>query len=155
MIQYNHHKEHYLQCRSPPSPSFPFQLIVANYLSLQGMIYLGNGDRFSGWVSVYSCADGKFDGSSLSEQLRHFFTTFNIPEEISTDGGPQMMSQEVQDCFKKWGIRHRLSSAYFPLSNSRAELSINGAKLLLIENVKSNGSLNNDKFMSKRPKRKA
>ena len=121
--------------------------MVADYFSLQGMNFLVLGDRFSGWVSVYGCPEGRFDGPSLVKNFREFFTTFNIPEEISTDGGPQMMSSEVQDCLRKWGIKHRLSSAYFPHSNSRAELSVKSAKRLLRDNLNKQGQLNTDRFM--------
>ena len=85
-------------------------------------------DRFSGWLSIYETNKGNFDGQALVKMLRHYFMTFNIPEEISTDGGPQMISEVVQGCLQRWDVRHRLSSAYYPHSNSRAELAVKAAK---------------------------
>ena len=131
----------------PPSPEYPFQMVVGDYFSLQGYNYLVLGDRFSGWLSIYGAGTGEFDGKTLEKILREHFMTFNIPEEFATDGGPQMMSNVVQNCLLRWGVKHRLSSAYFPHSNSRAELAVKTGKRLLRDNMAVRGSLHNDKIM--------
>jgi hypothetical protein len=131
----------------PPEPDYPFQMVVGDYFSLQGYNYLVLGDRFSGWLSIYSTGEGEYDGRAMEKILREHFMTFNLPEEFSSDGGPQMMSETVQNCFKRWGIHHRLSSAYFPHSNCRAELAVKTGKRLLRENMSLKGSLNTDKLM--------
>ena len=132
---------------APPSPEYPFQMVVADYFSLQGHNYIVVGDRYSGWLSLYETDKGEFDGKTLEKLLREFFMTFNIPEEISTDTGPQMMSEAVQNCLSRWGVKHRLSSAYFPHSNSRAELAVKTGKRLLRDNMSANGSLHTDRVM--------
>ena len=58
-----------------------------------------------------------------------------------------MMSEDVQGCLTRWGVKHRLSSAYFPHSNSRAELAVKAGKRLLRDNVSRYGSLATDKVM--------
>ena len=108
---------------APPSPEYPFQMMVGDYFSLNGNNYLVLGDRYSGWLSILNAGRGEYDGKTLVKILRSHFMTFNIAEELSTDGGPQMMSEVVQNCLTRWGVRHRLSSAYYPHSNSRAELA--------------------------------
>ena len=75
---------------APPSPSFPFQYVVGDYFSIAGVNYLVLGDRFSGWISIYTASKGEFDAKV--KRSREYFTNFNIPEEIATDGGPQIMS---------------------------------------------------------------
>merc|ERR1712030_130420 len=105
------------------------------------------GDRFSGWLSIYSAGRGEFDGKSLVNKVREYFTTFNIPEEIATDGGPQLTSDVFQKGLKTWGVRHRLSAAYNPHSNCRAELPVKTGKRLLRDNVGPGGTLNTDRFM--------
>ena len=45
-----------------------------------------------------------------------------VPEVLSTDGGTQFVSHIVQEFLRAWGCKHRVSSAYFPHSNTRAEL---------------------------------
>ena len=132
---------------APPVPSFPFQYVVGDYFSLAGTNYLVLGDRFSGWLSIYSAGHGEFDAKSLVNKSREYFTNFNIPEEIATDGGPQMTSDLFQKSLKAWGIRHRLSSAYNPHSNCRAEIAVKAGKRLLRDNVGHNGSLDTDKVM--------
>merc|ERR1712106_1185514 len=132
---------------APLSPSYPFQMVVADYFSLEGKNYLVVGDRYSGWLSMHEAGAGEFNGATMVKVLREQFSNFNIPEELATDGGPQMMSTEVQACLTRWGVRHRLSSAYFPHSNSRAELAVKAGKRLLRDNVSSSGSLATDKVM--------
>ena len=46
---------------------------------------------------------------------------------------------------KKWGIRHRLSSAHYPQSNGRTEVAVKTAKRLLQENISRSGHLNTGK----------
>ncbi len=45
-----------------------------------------------------------------------------------------------------WGVRHRVSSAYHPHSNLRAETAVKSMKRLIASNVGSGGSLDNDNF---------
>ena len=78
---------------------------------------------------------------------RNYFTCFNIPEEIATDGGPQMSSTLFQQSLKAWEVPHRLSSSYLPHSNSRAEIAAKSGKMLLRDNVGPGGNLDNDRFM--------
>ena len=132
---------------SPPVPSFPFQYVVGDYFSLAGTNYLVLGDRFSGWLSIYSAGKGEFDAKSLVAKSREYFTNFNIPEEIATDGGPQLTSNTFQKSLKAWGIRHRLSASYNPHSNCRAELAVKAGKRLLRDNVGPGGSLDTDRVM--------
>jgi hypothetical protein len=97
-------------------------------------------------IPVNLRSQGVFDAKALVRS-REIFTNFNISEEIATDGGPQMMSDIFQKSLKAWGIRHRLSSAYNPHSNCRAELAVKVGKKLLRDNMGHGGSLDTDKFM--------
>ena len=53
------------------------------------------GDMFSGWLRIYSAGQGEFDAKSLVQRTRQHFTDFNVPVDIATDGGPQMMSSKT------------------------------------------------------------
>ena len=57
------------------------------------------------------------------------------------------MAEATQHFFRRWDIRHRVSSAYLPRSNGRAEVAVKSAKRLLRSNVGPSGSLNNDNFL--------
>ena len=65
---------------------------------------------------------------------------------MATDGGAQYVSKVTQDFFKLWGVRHRLSSAYFPHSNLRAETGVKSVKRLITSNTGPGGSLDSDAF---------
>ena len=54
---------------------------------------------------------------------------------------------QTGDFLHRWGVRHRMSSAYFPSSNSRAELAVKSTKRLLMENVGPDGNLNTGKVV--------
>ena len=108
----------------PSQPEYPFQMIVADYWSLQGNNFLVIADRFTGFQAVYPAPPGKFDGKNFINCLREFFATWNIMEHLTTDGGPQMMSGEVQTWLHKLDVHHQPSSAYFPHANSRAEIAV-------------------------------
>ena len=55
------------------------------------------------------------------------------------------MSHDGQSFLRAWGVHHRVSSAYYPQSNGRAELAVKVAKRILLENVGPRGDINNDK----------
>ena len=76
----------------PPSPEYPFQLIVGDYFSKAGRNYLVLGDRYSGWVSIYPAGSGEFDADALIQRLRQYFVTFGVPTEYASDDGPQFKS---------------------------------------------------------------
>ena len=99
---------------SPPSPEYPFQLQVCDYFSLHGRNYLAMADRYSGWLTVYRVGSGEYDAKALVKILRQHFVTFGVAVELSSDGGPQMVASEVEKFLNKWGVKHRVSSSYFP-----------------------------------------
>ena len=57
------------------------------------------------------------------------------------------MARETQEFLNRWKVKHRLSSAYHPSSNGRAELAVKSTKRLLRENIAPDGSLDTDKFV--------
>ena len=141
------------QTKLPPTapnfPTTPFQMIFADFLELSGKHYLIIGDRLSGWTEIVFVRKGTTTSGAkgLCNALRKLFGTFGVPEEISSDGGPEFIAREAQDFFSRWRVTHRLSSAYFPQSNGRAEVAVKMTKRLLRENSRSDGSLDADKLV--------
>ena len=84
------------------------------------------------------------DAVTVCKYLRLWHTTFGIPQEQASDGGPPYDSNAYKNFLLKWGVKHRLSSAHFPQSNGRAELGVKSAKRLLAANIDSSGSLDTD-----------
>ena len=138
------------QARMPPieatPPSYPFQAIAADYFSLCGVKFLVVVDRFSGWPHLMRAAGSEEARGSLGliRCLKFMFATFGIPEEMSSDGGPEFAAAETESFLMKWGVRHRLASAYDPRSNGRAEVAVKSMKRLLQSATNAAGALNED-----------
>ena len=107
------------------------------------------GDRLSGWTEIVQVRKNSASSGAkgLCEALRKIFATFGVPEEISSDGGPEFVATEATDFYSRWGLKHRLSSAYFPQSNGRAEVAVKITKRLLEDNMTEDGTLNTDKMV--------
>ena len=126
-----------------PLPTFPFELTVTDFFDHKGFLYLIYADRYTGWVETSLMSNGK--ASTVCNELCRWFMTYGAPTELSSDGGPPFDSQEYKSFLQRWGIKRRLSSAYYPQSNGRAELAVKSAKRILMDNTDSFGRLNHDK----------
>lgn len=116
-----------------PSPEVPFAQVAMDLCHLSGYQYLIYVDRYSGWVEVAQLNNGTI--RSIRGALLAWFSTYGVPEEIATDGGPPFNSSDYARLLKDWSIRTRLSSAYFAQSNGRAEAAVKTAKRILLGNT--------------------
>ena len=141
------------QAATPPLPSQPpstlFEAVFADFFDYGGRHYLVVGDRLSGWTEVLSSTAGTPIGGSagLVRHLRSFFSTFGVPQELSSDGGPEFTAGQTEEFLQLWGVKHRISSVSFPQSNGRAEVAVKTAKRLLQSNTGPTGSLDHDRFL--------
>ena len=127
----------------PTLPDYPFQRICADYFHYRGHQYLVIVDRYSNWLSIEKSDNGS---NGLIKSLRRIFATYGVPDEISSDGGPEFTAANTQELLKNWGIDHRMSSVAYPHSNCRAEIGVKSAKRIICNNIGSNGCLNTDQF---------
>ena len=148
------HKNAPSQPKPPPvtnsaPPKMPFEKIFADYFHLQGNYYLVIGDRLSGWPEVVQVKHGTHSSGAkgLRTALRRIFATFGVPEEMSSDGGPEFEANESNEFYRIWGTKHRLSSAHFPQSNGRAEAAVKAVKRLLECNIGPDGTLDTDRVV--------
>ena len=131
--------------RNPPlsshPPTTPFEKIFEDYFDYAGRHFLIVGDRLSSWSDVFGIPAGTTvtGANALVRLLRSYLATFGVPEEISSDGGPEFTAFVTQEFMRKWDIKHCVSSVYFPQSNGRAEVAVQAAKRLLMSNINPNG----------------
>ena len=132
---------------TPVRPEYPFQCICADYCLKEGTGYLITVDRYSGWPVVQRVGYGETTSKHLITALKNHCGTYGIPEELSSDGGPQLESRETNQFLDAYGIHHRVSSVAYPHSNCRAELGVKTIKRLLTDNTGPNGALDTDKVL--------
>ena len=109
----------------PDMPSYPFQMLCSDVMEWLGHNYLIIVDKYSNWLSILKL--GKSDSKHLIQALRTYFSTFGVAEVICTDGATMYTSSEFKDFCKLWGIHHRISTAYNPAANKRAEVGVKSA----------------------------
>ena len=124
-------------------PEYPFQKICCDYFTYESSNYLVIVDRYSNWPIVFK-ENGKAE--NLIKRLREVFVTFGVPEELSSDGGPQFTAEVTQQFLKSWQVHSRVSSVANPHSNTRAEIGVKTVKRMLMANTSPSGSLNVDAF---------
>ena len=116
-----------------PPPEMPFQQVAADFYQVRARNYLIYADRYSGWTEVALVPNTSF--VALKRKMITWFRTYGVPEEISTDGGPPFQSTEYAQFLNQWKITSRLSSAYYPQSNGRAEVAVKSMKRVLQDNT--------------------
>ena len=79
--------------------------------------------------------------------LRNYFTWWGIPVELTMDGAFVYVSQEMEDFLSRYGVKHTVSSNYYPRGNMRSEVAVKSAKQLMMDNLSPKGSLDTDRFM--------
>lgn len=133
---------------APIVPTSPFEAIASDYFHLHGYSYLVTVDRFSNWPHITKVEHNATTAGAkgLIRALKRSFATFGVPYELSSDGGPEFVARETTDFIRRWGVQHRLSSAYHPRSNGRAEVAVKAMKRLLRDNVSSDGEIDSESF---------
>ncbi|MBN8138637.1 transposase family protein, partial [Vibrio vulnificus] len=63
------------------------------------------------------------------------FSRFGVPRAIISDRGTHFCNRLVEALFKKYGVTHRVSTAYHPQTNGQAEVSNRIVKSILEKTV--------------------
>ena len=70
--------------------------------------------------------------------------SFGIPDELTSDSGPQFTAGKTKKFVKVRGVRHRISSEENPHANCRAELAVKTVKRMMMGNINASGSFDVD-----------
>ena len=152
----NHHRSRCSSCdaHSPsqpaevmemtPAPEYPFQQTVMDLFQLEGHTYMAYCDRLTGWLEIAHFPNGS-SSAKIMTRLRSYFNRWGAPEQLSTDGGTNLVSEEMMAFYRRWKVGIRLSSAHYPQSNGRAEAAVKSAKRIIRSSIGGAGSLDNDK----------
>ena len=68
----------------------------------------------------------------------HTFSLFGVPRAIISDGGLHFCNLSFENLLKKYGVTHKVSTAYHPQTNSQAELANREIKHILEKTVAPN-----------------
>ena len=78
----------------PTQPVYPFQCVCADFFHYKGVNYLVIVDRYSNWPIVEKTSGGS---QGLIDSLRRSFVTYGIPDELSSDGGPEFTAATTHE----------------------------------------------------------
>ena len=118
----------------PPIPLYPFHSVCADFLTVKGRNYLGIVDRYSQWLSVFQL---KSDTTyHIIETLRMYWSCFGVSEHLTTDGASVFISEEMNVFLHRWGVTHRVSSAYHARANKCAEVGVKSVKRIIRDNLR-------------------
>lgn len=78
-----------------PTPVYPFQQTVVDRFQLEGHDYIVYADRLTGWLEISHISEGTASGES-NDVLRHHFTIWGAPEQLSVDGSTNLGSEDIK-----------------------------------------------------------
>ena len=107
----------------PPSCGYLYILLAVDYVSK--------------WVEAIPTRtnDHKVVLKFLKE---HIFSLFGVPRAIISDGGLHFCNRPFENLLKKYGVTHKVSTAYHPQTNGQAELANREIKHILEKTVAPN-----------------
>ena len=75
-------------------PTIPFEETFASFSKFAEKKFLVVGDRLSGWAEIFLTLSGtsKAGSCGLFKCLRGLFSRYGLPDDISSDGGPNVLS---------------------------------------------------------------
>ena len=103
------------------APDKPFSTVHVDLFGPleSGETILGIIDELSRWPELYVL--GNIRTQDVIGALDKTFGRFGNPETLTSDNGPQFRSWEFKNYLEKEGIRHHLTTPYYPQSNSSIE----------------------------------
>lgn len=121
-------------------PEEPWQRIHIDFAGpVESHMFLVIVDAHSKWPEV--AVMNSTSSEKTIEELRSVFSRFGIPQQLVSDNGPQLVSEEFQFFLLLNGIQHIRSAPYHPSTNGLAERFVQTLKKAL-KTSQGKGSLN-------------
>nr|GFA26130.1 hypothetical protein [Tanacetum cinerariifolium] len=114
----------------PSSKGNKYILVVVDYLSK--------------WVEAKALPNN--DARVVVKFLKSFFSRFGTPKAIISDRGTHFCNDQFSKVMSKYGVTHRLSTAYYPQTSGQVEVTNHRLKRILERTVGENRALWSDKL---------
>nr|GFA40134.1 retrovirus-related Pol polyprotein from transposon 17.6 [Tanacetum cinerariifolium] len=101
-------------------------------------------DYLSKWVKVKALSTN--DARVVCKFLKSLFARFGSPRAIISDRGTHFCTDQFAKVMLKYGVTHRLSTAYHPQSSGQVEVSNRGLKRILERTIGENHASWSDKL---------
>nr|GFA49391.1 hypothetical protein [Tanacetum cinerariifolium] len=101
-------------------------------------------DYLSKWVEAKLLPTT--DARVVVKFLKSLFSQFGIPKAIISDRGTHFCNDQFTRVMSKYGVTHRLSTAYHPQTSGQVEVTNCGLKRILKRTVRENRALWSDKL---------
>ncbi|GKA97440.1 reverse transcriptase domain-containing protein [Tanacetum coccineum] len=103
---------------------------------LEGTSTSSSVDYLSKWVEAKSLPTN--DARVVVKFLKSLFARFGTPRAIISDRGTHFCNDQFVKVMLKYGVTHRLSTAYHPQTSGQVEVSNGGLKRILERTVDEN-----------------
>ena len=114
-------------------PAKPWERIHIDFFEKGKLNFLIAVDAYSKWLEVIPMSS--MTSLKTIEVLCTLFACFRIPEEVVSDNGLQLASEEFSQFLKQNGVRFTRVPPYHPASNGAAERSVQSVKAVLTKQV--------------------
>ncbi|GJV22090.1 reverse transcriptase domain-containing protein [Tanacetum coccineum] len=93
-------------------------------------------DYVSKWVEAQALPTN--DARVVVKFLRQLFARFGVPKALISDRGTHFCNSQLEKTLQRYGVTHKLSTAYHPQSNGQTKVTNMAIKCILERSVRYN-----------------